>query len=157
MLQGFSPTGTGNLARRRVLEGIVFRSALIFAVSLVILTSYIVIFERVRRSAPPLWIGLALLVVTLAFRISAMILTAAAFVVSVSPAEWASHTNKDVGRFIVAAVGLCGLWAAGILLEVFCNLVWQFLGTPIKPVALWSSPYFPRRRPRATRSDGGHG
>jgi hypothetical protein len=123
-----------------VLEGIVFRSALIFAVSLVILTSYIVIFERVRRSAPPLWIGLALLVVTLVFRISAMILTAAAFVVAVSPAEWASHTNKnknkDVGRFIVAAVGLCGLWAAGILLEVFCNLVRQFLGTPLKPVTL---------------------
>ena len=150
-----SPAGTGNLARRIVLEGMVFRSALTFAASLVILTSYIVTFERMRRSAPPLWIGLALLVVILVFRISAMILTAAAFVLAVSPTEWASHTNKGVGRFTVAVVGLCGLWAAGILLEVVCNLVRQFHGTPIKPVTLWSGSHFLRRRPRARRSDGG--
>ena len=133
-----------------MLEAVVFRSALMFAMSLIILTTYTVIFERMNRGAPSLWTGIALVMVMLVFRVSAIILTAATFTLVVPSTARAGSTNEYIWRFVVAIVGFCGLWAAAILLQILCNLVRQFIGSPMKRVNLWRT----KRRPRTKRMKG---
>ena len=120
-----------------MLEGAAFRSGLVLLVTLIVITSYNVIFERMHRSAPPLWIGFALLLVSMVLRVSAFILAATAFVMAFSLFGHSVSPNEYLIRLIIAVVGFAGNVLAALLSQILCNTVRQFLGMPTKRIEIW--------------------
>lgn len=120
------------------MSGILFRSILGFSLSLIALLTYTIVLERKRRSPPPLWAGLILLLVMLIFRVSAFILSIYSF--AALNGGWIGTSEKNLGLFIILLVGILGLWSAGILLQVLNNLVRFFLGMPMDRIDLLRKP-----------------
>ena len=130
-----------------MLEVAAFRSGIALLVTLIVLTSYNVSFERTHRSSPPLWIGFTLLLVIIVFRVSAVILAASACLLALSlfgyPFVWANEYL--IRSIIVVFAGFFGLLLAGLLLQILCNTLRRFFGMPTKRIAIWRSSLFRRR------------
>ncbi len=114
--------------------GILIRSTVGLLLSLIVLMTYTIIFERTPRNATPIWAIVIVILMKIIFTISAFALAVYSF--GALNAGWIGTTERNTGRLIIFMAGLLGVWGAGIFFQIFNNSVRLLLGMPTKSVVL---------------------
>ena len=132
------------------MEGILARSAIGFAVSLIALTAYTIAFERSRHGAPPIWLGVVVVFAALVLKVSGAIFVVAGFIALTSQSGWMQSPNPYLVRFVLAMIGLLGIVVSLFAFGLFSNLIRHLFHMPMRRFT-FQSLYRLRKHPASNQ------